>query len=178
MIRFTAKGLGLCGCLLIILGAVPVQASPFFVTVYGRTYKVDPRLPSDKLKGPKPQEALQALPSDIATGPGFRPSHEQVLADVEERTWIARNLLADELAESSFSREGRYAGADVAEAEAEIPRVSAPVSATFSCTPATTPSAMARVRTPSRRGSHGCCRPAARKTAVAAGLSGSWAISP
>ena len=33
MTRFTAKGLGLCGCLLIILGAVPVKAAPFFVTV-------------------------------------------------------------------------------------------------------------------------------------------------
>ena len=120
MTRFTAKGLGLCGCLLIILGAVPVKAAPFFVTVYGRTYKVDPRIPSDKLEGPKPQEAMQALPSDIARGPGFKPSHEQVLDEVEERTWIARNQLADELAESSFSREGRYAGADLAEAEPEI----------------------------------------------------------
>ena len=100
--------------------AIPVQADPFFVTVYGRTYKVDPRFPSNEPKGPKPQEALQALPADIARGPGFRPSHEQVLAEVEERTWIARNQLADELAASSFSREGQYAGADVAAVEPEI----------------------------------------------------------
>src|SRR6478735_9360733 len=120
MTRFTAKGLGLCGCLLIILGAVPVKAAPFFVTIYGRTYKVDPRLPSDKPEGPKPQEALEALPADIATGPGFKPSHEQVLADVEERTWIARHQLADELAVSSFSRAGQYTGVDAAAVEPEI----------------------------------------------------------
>jgi hypothetical protein len=120
MTRFTAKGVGLCGCLLVVLGAVPVQATPFFVTIYGRTYKVDPRIPSGKLEGPKPQEAMQALPADIATGPGFKPSHEQVLGEVEERTWIARNQLADELAASSFSRAGQYAGVDVAAGEPEI----------------------------------------------------------
>ena len=43
MARFTTKVFALSGCLLMILGAVPVQAAPFFVTVYGRTYKVDPR---------------------------------------------------------------------------------------------------------------------------------------
>ena len=65
------------------------SADPFFVTVYGRTYKVDPGHPSDQLKGKKPQEAMKALPADIAEGPGFRPSHEQTLAEVEERAWIA-----------------------------------------------------------------------------------------
>ena len=119
MTRFTARVLGLCGCLLLMFGALPVQADPFFVTVYGRTYKVDPRLTSNAAGGPKPREVMQALPSDIAGGPGFKPSHEQVLAEVEERTWIARNLLADELAKSSFSRGGRYAGADLAAAEPE-----------------------------------------------------------
>ena len=93
MARFTIKVLGLSGCLLVLLCGVPVQAAPFFVMVYGRTYKVDPRLPSNELKGPKPQEALKALPADIARGPGFKPSHEQVLAEVEERTWIARTSL-------------------------------------------------------------------------------------
>jgi hypothetical protein len=57
---------------------------------------------------------MQALPADIAKGPGFKPSHEQVLADVEERTWIARNQLADELAKSSFSRAGQYTRVDAA----------------------------------------------------------------
>jgi hypothetical protein len=114
MARFTTKVLGLSGCLLVLLCAVPVEAAPFFVTVYGRTYKVDPRLPSNEPNGPKPQELLQALPADIARGPSFRPSHEEVLADVEERTWIARNQLADELAKSSFSRAGQYAGTDAA----------------------------------------------------------------
>jgi hypothetical protein len=120
MTRFTTKVFGLSGCLLVLSCIVPVQAAPFFITVYGRTYKVDPRLPSQELKGAKPQEAMQALPADIARGPGFRPSHEQVLAEVEERAWIARNQLADELAASSFSRGERYAGVDVAEDEPEV----------------------------------------------------------
>ncbi|WP_262265671.1 hypothetical protein [Microvirga yunnanensis] len=105
--------------MLTLLFVPPARADPFFVQVYGRTYKVDPRYPSDELKGPKPREALQVLPADIARGPGFKPSHEQVLAEVEERTWIARSQLEDELAESSFSRKGRYAGADVAAVEPE-----------------------------------------------------------
>jgi hypothetical protein len=120
MARFTIKAFRLYVCLLIVLGALPVQASPFFITVYGRTYKVDPRLPSNDAKGQKPQDAMQALPTDIARGPGFRPSHEQVLAEVEERAWIASNQLADELAESSFSRGGQYSGADVTAVEPEI----------------------------------------------------------
>jgi hypothetical protein len=120
MARFATKIFRLSGCLLALLCTVPVQAAPFFVTVYGRTYKVDPRIPSDKPAGPKAQEVMQALPADIARGPGFRPSHEQVLADVEERTWIARHQLADELAKSSFSRAGQYAGVDVAAVEPEI----------------------------------------------------------
>ncbi|MGF9762493.1 hypothetical protein AAII07_45745 [Microvirga sp. 0TCS3.31] len=120
MTRFITKVLGLSGYLLALLCIVPAQASPFFVTIYGRTYKVDPRFPANEAKGPKPQEVLQALPTDITRGPSFRPSHEQVLADVEERTWIARNQLADELAASSFSREGQYAGADVVALEPEI----------------------------------------------------------
>ena len=120
MTRFMTKVFGLSGCLLVLSCIVPVQAAPFFVTVYGRTYKVDPRFPSHELKGATSQETMQALPADIARGPGFRPSHEQVLAEVEERTWIARNQLADELAESSFSRDGQYAGVDVAAVEPEI----------------------------------------------------------
>src|SRR5918994_5234297 len=120
MARFIAKVLGFSACLLAFPCSIPVQADPFFITVYGRTYKVDPRSPANEAKGPKPQEVLQALPADIARGSGFRPSHEQVLADVEERTWIARHQLADELAASSFSGEGQYAGADVAAAEPEV----------------------------------------------------------
>jgi hypothetical protein len=120
MARFTTKVLGLSGCVLVLLCSMPVQADSLFVTVYGRTYKVDPRSPANEAKGAKPQEVLQALPTDIAKGPGFRPSHDQVLADVEERTWIARHQLADELAASSFSRAGQYAGADVMAVEPEI----------------------------------------------------------
>jgi hypothetical protein len=66
MAGFTARALGLSGWLLVILSAVPVYADPFFVKVYGRTYKVDPRYPPNELKGPKPQEAMEALPTDIA----------------------------------------------------------------------------------------------------------------
>jgi hypothetical protein len=120
MARFIAKVLGFSGCLLAFPCSIPVQADPFFVTVYGRTYKVDPRYPSNELKGPQPQEAMQTLPADIARGPGFRPSHEQVLAEVEERTWIVRNQLDNELAQSSFSPGGRYAGTHVAAVEPEI----------------------------------------------------------
>ena len=120
MTRFTTMVFALSGGLLVLSCIMPVQAAPFFVTVYGRTYKVDPRLPPHELKGAKPQETMQALPADIAEGPGFRPSHEQVLAEVEERDWIARNQLEDELAKSSFFRNGQYAGVDVAAVEPEI----------------------------------------------------------
>jgi hypothetical protein len=120
MARFATKVFALSGCLMMILGAVPVQAAPFFVTVYGRTYKVDPRFSLDEPKVLKPQEALEALPADITRGPGFKPSHEQVLAEVEERTWIARNQLADALAASSFAREGQYTGTPTAAVEPEI----------------------------------------------------------
>ena len=96
MADFLARVVGLSGCLLVPLTVLPVQADPFFVRVYGRTYKVDPRYLSDEPKGPKPQEAMKALPSDIARGPDFRPSHEQVLAEVEERLWIARHQLVGE----------------------------------------------------------------------------------
>jgi hypothetical protein len=107
MTGFLARVLGLSACLLILLGIPPVKADPFFVKVYGRTYKVDPRYPSDEPKGPKPQEAMKALPSDLGRGPGFRPSHEQVLAEVEERVWIAQSQLDDELEKAAASRDGR-----------------------------------------------------------------------
>ena len=54
---------------------------------------------------------MKALPSDIGKGPGFKPSHEQVLAEVEERLWIARNQLDDELEDTVGSQE-RNSGAD------------------------------------------------------------------
>ncbi|MGO4526979.1 hypothetical protein AB4097_19230 [Microvirga sp. 2MCAF35] len=97
-----------------------MRANPFFIQVYGRTYKVDPQAPSDKQKGSNPQEALQALPADIAKGPDIRPSNDQVLAEVEERTWIARSQLEYALAQSSFARKGRYAGAGNTPDEPEI----------------------------------------------------------
>jgi hypothetical protein len=86
MARFATKTFRLSGCLLALLCTVPVQAGPFFFTIYGRTYKVDPRFPSNEPSGLKPQEAMQA----------------------------------DELAASSFSREGQYTGVDVAPVEPEI----------------------------------------------------------
>jgi hypothetical protein len=120
MAGFTARALGLSGWLLVILSAVPVYADPFFVKVYGRTYKVDPRYPPNELKGPKPQEAMEALPTDIAQGPGFRPSHEQVLAEVEERVWIARNQLVEELEQTAASRQWRNTGSDTKTVDQEI----------------------------------------------------------
>jgi len=106
--------------LLALLAAFPVHADPFFVRVYGRTYKVDPRYPSDEPKGPKPQEAMRALPSDLARGPGFRPSHDQVLAEVEERLWIARNQFNKAMERAATSPEWRNAGADAKAARQEI----------------------------------------------------------
>ena len=102
--------LGLCGCLLAMLVALPAHADPFFVRVYGRTYKVDPRYPADEPKGPKPQEALKSLPSDLAKGPSFRPSHDEVLAEVEERLWIAKSQLDDALDKAAASRDGQKMG--------------------------------------------------------------------
>jgi hypothetical protein len=105
-----ARILGLLGCLLAFFSAPPATADPFFVTVYGRTYKVDPRYPSGEPRGPKPYEAMRALPADLAKGPGFRPSHEQVLAEVEERLWIAKNQLDDGLKKATVSQDGRGSG--------------------------------------------------------------------
>ena len=81
MTGFIARHVALIGCLLALSLVLPARADPFFVRVYGRTYKVDPRYPSGE-KGPKPQEAMKALPSDLGRGPGFRPSHDEVLAEV------------------------------------------------------------------------------------------------
>jgi hypothetical protein len=116
----TARALGLSVGLLVFLSVVPVYADPFFVKVYGRTYKVDPRYPPNELKGPTPQEAMQALPADIAQGPSFRPSHEQVLAEVEERVWIVRNQLVDQLEKTAGSRQWRNTGNDTKTVDQEI----------------------------------------------------------
>ena len=112
MASFPTRGFGAVGYLLALLVVTPAYADPFFVRVYGRTYKVDPRNPLDEPKSPKPQEAMRALPSDLARGPGFRPSHEQVLAEVEERLWIAKYQLGDELEKAIASPEWRNKGAD------------------------------------------------------------------
>src|SRR5688572_13432335 len=50
MAGFTARALGLSVCLLAFLNIVPASADPFFVKVYGRTYKVEPRYPPDELR--------------------------------------------------------------------------------------------------------------------------------
>ncbi len=120
MVRFIARILGLASFMLVLLTVLPAHADPFVVKVYGRTYKVDPRYPPNELKGPTPQEAMEALPSDIAQGPSFRPSHEQVLAEVEERLWIARNQLVDELEKTAASRQWRNTGSDAKTFEKEI----------------------------------------------------------
>jgi hypothetical protein len=120
MTGFPARALVLSACLLVLLTNLPAHADPFFVGVFGRTYKVNPRYPASEPQSPKPREAMEALPSDIAKGPGFRPSHEQVLADVEERTWIVSNQLEDELETVVASRKWRHTGGDAKEIEQEI----------------------------------------------------------
>ena len=120
MAGFPAGILGLSGCLLVLLSVLPAHADPFFVRVYGRSYKIDPRYPSDEPKGPKPQEAMKALPADIAKGPGFRPSNEQVLAEVEERLWIARNQLDDAMEKVAAARNSRNPGTDTKALKQEI----------------------------------------------------------
>jgi hypothetical protein len=112
MASFATRVLGAAGSLLALLLVIPAYADPFFLRVYGRTYKVDPRYASNEPKGPKPQEVMRALPSDLAKGPGFRPSHEQVLAEVEERLWIAQHQLDDEMEKAAASPEWRNTGAD------------------------------------------------------------------
>lgn len=120
MTGVTARAFGLFGCVVLFFAALPAQADPFFVRVYGRTYKVDPRYPPEEQRGPKPQEAMKALPSDLAKGPGFRPSHEEVLAEVEERVWIARNLLDAELDKAAGAQDRRNAGSDAKTVRQEI----------------------------------------------------------
>jgi len=114
-----ARILGALGCLLVLTVALPAQADSFFVRVYGRTYKIDPRLPSGD-KGPKPQDAMKALPADIARGPAVRPSHEEVLAEVEERLWIASNQLDAKLEDAARSRDRRNGGSDAKAIKQEI----------------------------------------------------------
>ncbi len=112
MASLPARVLWAASYLLAHLAVIPAYADPFFVRVYGRTYKVDPRYSSGEPKGPKPQEAMKALPSDLAKGPGFRPSHEQVLAEVEERLWIAKHQIEEGLEKVTASPERRSAAAN------------------------------------------------------------------
>ncbi len=119
MTGFMARHAALLACLVALSIALPVRADPFFVRVYGRTYKVDPRYPSGE-SGPKPQEAMKALPSDLGRGPGFRPSHEEVLAEVEERLWIARNQLDRALKEAAGPAARGRNGPDAKAREQEI----------------------------------------------------------
>ncbi|WP_262031220.1 hypothetical protein [Microvirga sp. Mcv34] len=114
-----ARILGVFGCLLALSAALPARADPFFVKVYGRTYRIDPRAPPDD-KGPKPQDALKALPADLAKGPTVRPSHEEVLAEVEERLWIASNQLDAKLDDAVKTRDRRNVGSDTKSARKEI----------------------------------------------------------
>jgi hypothetical protein len=112
MTGFSAKALVLSAYVLSLLAVTPAHADPFFVKVYGRTYKVDPRPPADQPNSLKPVETMKALPSDIARGPNFRPSHEEVLAEVEERAWIAQNQLAHETKQKAIVRNEWASGVD------------------------------------------------------------------
>ena len=73
MVSLPTRVLWAASCLLALLAVIPAYADPFFVRVYGRTYKVDPRYASDEPRGLEPQQAMRALPSDLAKGPGFKP---------------------------------------------------------------------------------------------------------
>ncbi|EIM24637.1 SPFH domain-containing protein [Microvirga lotononidis] len=120
MSGFPARIFGALGCFLALSVALPAQADPFFVKVYGRTYKIDPRYPSDEKNGPKPQDAMKDLPADLARGPAIRPSHEEVLAEVEERLWIASNQLDAKLENAVKSRDRRNAASDTKAAKQDI----------------------------------------------------------
>src|SRR5918994_6862180 len=120
MASLPARVLWAASYLLALLVVIPAYADPSFVRVYGRTYKVDPRYAPDEPKGPEPQEAMRALPSDLAKGPGFRPSHEEVLAEVEERTWIAQNQLAHEIKEKAIARNEWASGVDAKVMDQEV----------------------------------------------------------
>lgn len=87
MLGFLPKLIWLCVGLMALQAALPAHSEPYFVAVYGRTFKID--------TAPMSREALKALPADIARGPGYKPGSEQVLAEVEERLWIARTQLED-----------------------------------------------------------------------------------
>ncbi|MBA1157589.1 hypothetical protein [Microvirga mediterraneensis] len=114
-----ARILGLIGCLLALSAVLPARADPFFVKVYGRTYKIDPRSAPDQ-KGLAPQDILKALPADLAKAPAIRPSHEEVLAEVEERLWIASSQLDAKVEDAAKSRDRRNAGSDTKAARQEI----------------------------------------------------------
>ncbi|MGO4389494.1 hypothetical protein AB4Y85_18370 [Microvirga sp. 2YAF29] len=58
---------------------------------------------------------MKALPSDLSKGPGFRPSYEQVLAEVEERLWIAHTQLDDAIEKTATARGSQQTGANAAE---------------------------------------------------------------
>src|SRR3712207_7047474 len=79
----------------------PPRSTLFPYTTLFRSYKIDPRYPADEPKGPKPKDAMEALPSDLAKGPGFRPSHEQVLrseehtSELQSRQYLVCRLLLE-----------------------------------------------------------------------------------
>ena len=60
MVGFLRRVFGIFG-FLPALHMLPANAEPFFITVYGRTYKIDP--------GRSLGAAMKPLPSDIAKGP-------------------------------------------------------------------------------------------------------------
>lgn len=81
---------GIALALMLAVAAQAAVAAPVDVEVWGRNFRVDPRDdPEDFDKRPL-AALLGALPSDLASALGFQPTDEQVLAEVEERTWIAQ----------------------------------------------------------------------------------------
>ena len=107
MTGFSAKALVLSAYVLSLLAVTPAHADPFFVKVYGRTYKVDPRPPADQPNSLKPVETMKALPSDIARGPNFRPSHEE---DGQGMLWLVAQPEARQVRCIDLKLQGKMLG--------------------------------------------------------------------
>ena len=76
--------------LVLVVASQAAPAAPVDVQIWGRSFRVDPHPEPDEMDK-RPLSALVAsLPSDLAPSPGFQPTNDQILAEVEERAWIAQ----------------------------------------------------------------------------------------
>lgn len=77
------------------LVAHAAAAAAVDVQVWGRNFRVDPRIDTEDRDERPLSSLLGAFPPDLASAPGFQPTDDQLLAEVEERTWIAQFQLED-----------------------------------------------------------------------------------